>query len=249
LLVLLAPLCAWGESPSSVVARLANPISDLGRIDAGFDSDHELGPEDSGSRDILSLHPLVPLRLTQRWNLIADLRVPLISQDRVQTDEGTQEGLGDIEQTMYLVPARPRGTINWGAGAIVRMGTAADEALGAAKWGAGPALVLVQQEERLISGLSVAQIWGEGGTDAATLEGFTTWLHDRRSVSLRLAAEYDARTHITTVPVSLDLSHLMESGGLFVNMTAGARYYVDVPENLGAWGIHLAFTCTYGNER
>jgi hypothetical protein len=248
LLVLLAPMCARGESPSTVVALLANPISDLARVDGGFDSDYELGPEDAGSRNVLTLRPLVPLHLTRSWNLVADLRVPLISQDRVQTDEGTQEGLGDIEQTTYLVPARTRGTINWGAGLIVRMGTAADEALGAAGWGAGPAIVLVQQEERLISGLRVSQIWGEEGTDAATLEGFTTWLHDRRSVSLRLAAEYDARTHITTVPLSVDLSHLVESGGLFVNMTAGARYYVDVPENLGAWGIHLGLSCTYGKR-
>jgi hypothetical protein len=231
------------------VALLANPISDLARLDAGFDSDYELGPEGSGSREILSLHPLIPLHPTQRWNLVADLRVPLISEDGGRADQGAHDGIGDLEQTMYLVPARPHGTVSWGAGAIVRMGTAADETLGAARWGAGPAIALVQQEERLISGLRASQIWGEGGTDASTLEAFTTWLHDRRSVSLRLAAEYDARTHLTTVPLSLDLSHLIESGDLFVNMTAGARYYVDVPENLGAWGIHLAFSCTYGKKR
>ena len=175
---------------------------------------------------------------------------PSVAQDRVTADVGERQGLSDLEQTTYLVAAR-RGAsgIIWGAGPLIRMDTAADESLGAAAWGAGPSIVLVQHADRLVSGLTASQIWGQRGTDVTTLQGFSTWIGNRHSVTFRLEARHEGRTGSTTMPLSVDVSRLIESGGIFVSVKAGARYYIDVPENLGPWGLRLELTCTYGKER
>lgn len=242
-LALCAACDVRAESPQRVLALLADPIADLARLDAELDSDYKLGPEQAGSRETLTLHSTFPLHLTPQWNILADTRIPFIAQDRVAEGWGEQQGIGDIEQALYAVPVwAGRADVTLGMGGLVRLGTASSDALGAAAWGAGPSLALVQHEEQLISGLVFSHVWGDGGTDTSTVEGFTTWLGSHHSSEFRLEADYDHRTRTTTVPVNVNVSWLTRSGVTFVNVTAGARYYVDVPRNLGPWGLHLAIT-------
>jgi hypothetical protein len=239
---LLAAGSAHGESQRDVLALLADPLGDLTRVDAELDADYKLGSEQTGSRQTLTLRPRLPIHLSARWNLVTDASVPLVAQEDIEDGAGAEQGLGDIEQQTFLTPARSGTGITWGAGAVVRLGTALDAAVGTASWGAGPALILVQREERMISGLIASQIWGEDGADNTRLQGFTTWVGPRHSVNLQLEALYDGRTGVTKLPVTVAFARLIRTGTTHINMTAGARYYVDAPDNLGPWGLHLGFT-------
>jgi hypothetical protein len=231
---------ATDSEQQQVLALLANPISEIVRLDTRLDFEYRLGPEESESRQTVTLHPTLPLPLNGRWRLVADLDVPLISQE--------EEGVGDLMQTSYLVPARRNGgDFTWGIGSAIRLGTAATEQLGTGAWGAGPSFSLVQYDDRLVSGLAISQIWGDGGSDIASIEAFTTWIGVRHSVRLKLDVDYEHRSHTTTAPLSVEVSRLIDSDARVFNLTAGARYYVDIAENLGPWGLHFSITCAPRN--
>jgi hypothetical protein len=55
----------------------------------------------------------------------------------------TCSGLNDIQQSLFLSPAKP-GKLIWGVGPIFQFPTATDDSLGQGKWGAGPTAVAVQ---------------------------------------------------------------------------------------------------------
>ena len=237
----LALMAAGSEAQQPVLALLSNPVSHIARVDTELDFEYGLELENSESRQTLTFHPTLPFELSRKWNVVADIRVPLISLDE-------QQGVGDMVQKTYLVPADREGTdFTWGLGTAVRIGSAADEVLGAGTWGAGPALTLVQYDDRLVSGLAMAQIWGDGGSDTWTLQGFANWIGARHSVGLQLEVEYERRSQTTTLPLRADVSRLIDVGAMVVNVRAGARFYIDVPQNLGPWGLHLSITCARRN--
>jgi hypothetical protein len=243
----LAVLAAGSEQ--HLLALLSNPISDLARVDTVLDFEYQLGSDDEGTRQTFALRPSIPLRFHGNWTLIADLHVPLISQQGVDKDPANeQRGVGDLIQTSYIVPAIRGGQdFTWGLGTAIRFGTGDSEALGTGKWGAGPSLALVQYDDRLVSGLTLSQIWGDGGSDAWKLQGFTTWIRARHSIGLQLEVEYDRSTETTRLPLSAEVSRLVHTGGIVLNLTAGARFYIDVAENLGPWGLHFSMTCARRN--
>jgi hypothetical protein len=224
-----------------VLALLANPISAIVRMDTELDFEYQLGPEKSESRQTLTLHPTLPVSLSRKWRLVADLDVPLISHEE-------HHGIGDLLQTSYLVPAIRNGEdFAWGIGSAIRIGTAAADELGTGAWGAGPSFTVVQYDEHLVSGLSISQIWGDGGSDSSRLQGFTTWIGAQHSMRLELDVEYEHRSRKTTLPLRVELSRLIDSDAMVFNVTAGAHYYIDVAENLGPWGLHFSITCARRN--
>jgi hypothetical protein len=244
---MLALAAAGSETQQPLLVLLSNPVSDVARVDTDLDFEYQLGPEDSGSRQTLTLHPTLPLRLSDKWNLVTDIRVPLISQEGVEEATSEQRGIGELVQTSYLVPAVRNGEdFTWGIGTAIRFGTAA-EGLGTAAWGAGPAVALVQYDDRLVSGLAMSQIWGDGGSDVWTLQGFTTWIGAQHSVGLQLDVEYEGRSGTMTVPLKMEVSRLIGAGDMVFNVSAGARFYIDVPENLGPWGVKFSITCARRN--
>ena len=56
---------------------------------------------------ILNIQPIVPFRLTDEWNLISRTIVPVIYQPELAPGSGETFGLGDIQQSLFLSPAKP----------------------------------------------------------------------------------------------------------------------------------------------
>ena len=74
--------------------------------------------------------------MNERWNLITRTIAPLIWQPELGIDSGHTFGLGDINTSLFLSPAKP-GKFIWGAGPILSFPTATDDMLGTDKWSAG----------------------------------------------------------------------------------------------------------------
>src|SRR5829696_6905152 len=51
--------------------KLANPVSDLVNIPFQFNWENKVGPDDEGMRMVLNIQPVVPISLSEKWNLIA----------------------------------------------------------------------------------------------------------------------------------------------------------------------------------
>lgn len=234
----LAVTCGGSHAATEqdALVLLSNPLSDLDRFSADFDSDHDLGPEGDVERDTLALQPVFSVPVSAAWRVVSRTRLPIV-------DTGGHSGLGDLYETLFVTP-RERSEIAWAIGSTVRFDTASVPELSAGGWGAGPALALVQREKADVSGLMIARVWPleRGSGDVWRLEGFTTWNRDGVGVSLELDAQYDTQTRETTCPISIGVSRVVRSGALFVNIGARARYFVDVPVDKGPWGLGITLT-------
>src|SRR5436190_994450 len=70
------------EDPGLEVARmLSNPFADIYTIPINQNPDFGIGADDRGWRYVLTLQPVLPIRLTEEWNIISRTVLPVISQD------------------------------------------------------------------------------------------------------------------------------------------------------------------------
>lgn len=76
-----------------------------------------LGPNDEGFRYTLNFQPVVPVSLSQDYNLIIRTIVPIISQGDVIPNT-SQGGLGDIVQSFFFSPKKPVGGLILGFGPV-----------------------------------------------------------------------------------------------------------------------------------
>ena len=105
------------------------------------------------------------------WNLINRVIAPLISAPGgivapPAIPEGVPGsrvfGLGDINYSLFLSPARP-GKVIWGVGPSLTLPTATDDQLGSRKWSAGPAVVLLTQPPPWSLGVLIGNLWSCAG--------------------------------------------------------------------------------------
>ena len=82
----------------------------------------------------MNIQPVIPARVSENWNLITRIIIPIIYQPTVSqpVSQGAY-GFGDVSPSFFLSPAKP-GKIIWGVGAAVALPTATNPFLGQGKW-------------------------------------------------------------------------------------------------------------------
>ena len=163
LLVVVACLPGLGraQDDAELAQKSQNPVADLIAVPFEHDLNFGVGPG-KDLQYVLQVQPVIPFRLTPDWNLISRTIVPLVYQPELAPGFGDVFGLGDIQQSLFLSPARP-GQVFWGVGPILQFPSATDDALGQGKWGAGPtAAALTIQGPWLVGGL-IANVWSFAG--------------------------------------------------------------------------------------
>lgn len=102
-----------GESSSEELRRAAqNPMADLMSFPAQNNTNFGYGPLDK-TQNITNIQPVIPFSLTDDWLLISRTIAPIIYQPEFYDGQGSEFGLGDITQSLFLGPANPGGFI-WG---------------------------------------------------------------------------------------------------------------------------------------
>ena len=130
-----APASARDED---LAKKLQNPVASL--ISAPFQNnwDFGFGLDGKGWRYTVNIQPVIPVSISQDWNVIVRTILPVIYQSDISAHGRPEGGLGDTVQSFFLSPKNPGplGVI-WGAGPVFLYPTATDHFLGAGKWGAG----------------------------------------------------------------------------------------------------------------
>lgn len=144
--------------------KLLNPVANLISVPFQNNFDFGVGPSD-GTRYTLNMQPVVPLSISEDWNLITRAIIPVISQNDVFGPSGTQTGLGDIVLSGFFSPKAPTaGGIIWGVGPAILVPTATDDLLGTGKLGLGPTAVILKQIGSITFGGLVNHIWSVAGS-------------------------------------------------------------------------------------
>jgi hypothetical protein len=154
---------AQPASEEDLAKETQNPVSDL--ISVPFESNFNfgVGPNDD-LQYILYVQPVVPFRLSKDWNLITRTIIPLIDQPELGPGVGDVFGLGDIQLSQFLSPAKS-GALIWGIGPIFQFPTATDDALGSDKWSAGPTAAALTIRGPWVAGALVNHLWSFAGDD------------------------------------------------------------------------------------
>ena len=149
---------------AEIAEELTNPIADLMIFPIQINYDQDIGSRDDGWRLQMNFQPVIPFHLTEHWNLISRIIVPVTYQEDIYPGEGSQFGLGDTSMSLYFSPKEPTSSgIIWGTGPQLLFPTASDKLLGREKWGAGPGVIALVQPGPWAVGALGHHVWSYAG--------------------------------------------------------------------------------------
>ncbi len=242
-----------GKDAAELAKKLSNPIASMISVPIQFNYDQNFGPNDKGSKLVTNIQPVIPMDLTDDWNLISRVIVPVVGQWDIPVGEDTT-GLGDVLATLFFSPKKPtEGGLIWGVGPALLFPTATDDFLGGKQWASGPSFVGLKQSGPLTYGLLANHIWSYYGSDtrddisSTFIQPFLSYTSPTAfGVVLNTESTYNWETENWSVPLNLMVSQIVPVGKLPVQFAAGVRYWADAPENgPEGFGFRVAVTMIF----
>jgi len=249
-LALLASLAtgAHAEMSAEELAKLAqNPVGNLISLPFQNNTNLNFGPE-KGTQNVLNIQPVIPISINDDWNVITRTILPVVSMPSLGPDSSHVNGLGDLQLTAFLSPAKP-GEWIWGAGPIVQAPTNSNAVLGNGNWGLGPSAVFLHLDKGSpwVYGVLINNVWSltsnkQGGSYSNGLiqpfinynfpDGF--YLTSAPIATVNWKAESSQQW---TVPVGGGVGKIFHFGKLPVNTQISAYYNVVKPDFGPNWQI------------
>jgi len=224
---------------ADLAQELTNPIADLVTVPIQMNFDGGIGPADDGSKLTTNVQPVIPVGISENWNLVTRTIVPVTYQNDIFPGAGSQFGLGDINLSLFFSPKQPTaGGLTWGVGPVLLLPTATDSLIGARKWGAGPAAVGLVLKGPWTVGMLANHVWSFAGDDdrddisSSFMQPFVayTW-PSAWTASLQSETTYNWKSEKWSVPVNLALSKLVKFGKLPVSLQGGVGYWAESPDS------------------
>lgn len=234
------------SSQSDLAKQTQNPISTLISVPFQNNFNFGVGPDDD-LQYILNIQPVIPVNITENWNLINRVIAPLIYQPELAPGFGDEFGLGDIQYQGYLSPSRPSKLI-WGIGPVFQFPSATDESLGTEKWSAGPGFVALTIQGPWVVGGLINNIWSFAGDDdredvnLMLIQPFinynfgsTGWYLSSAPI---ITANWEAEEDNTwTLPVGGGAGKVFRIGKLPLNALLASYYNVEHPYQGAEWQL------------
>jgi hypothetical protein len=233
---------------AELAKKLSNPVASLISVPFQNNFDFGMGPNDDGFRYTMNFQPVIPVKLSDDWNLISRTIVPFITQHDVVPGT-SQTGLGDIVQSFYFSPNKTEPFV-WGVGPVLLIPTATNSFLGAEKFGTGATVVILKQRKGYTVGALANHIWSVAGDDdradvnATFMQPFlsyttkTAWTY-----TLNTESTYDWNGHQWTVPILFNVAKLVRFGKQPVSVGVGLKCWVTTPSG-GPQGCSPRFSFT-----
>jgi hypothetical protein len=250
--ILAAAICctppASAEMSAEELAKLAqNPVGNLVSVPFQNNTNLNFGPE-KGTQNILNIQPVIPISISDEWNIITRTILPVISMPALGPDTGSTNGIGDTTLTAFLSPANPGHWI-WGAGPVIQIPTNSTAELGNKNWGLGPSVVVLHLDkgDPWVYGVLVNNVWSltndkQGGAyNNGLIQPFVNYnfeggLYLTSAPILTVDWKADSGQQ-WTVPIGGGVGKIFHLGKLPVNTQISAYYNVVKPDFGANWQI------------
>jgi hypothetical protein len=219
-------------STEDLAKKLANPLASLISLPLQLNQDENIGPND-GSRTLLNIQPVIPIKLNDSWNVISRTIVPIIYQKNIEKKGESVFGMGDILQSFFFSPSSEssHGWI-WGIGPVLQVPTGTSAQLTTHLWGLGPTGVLLRQVNGWTYGLLFNQIWSVAGpstqppTNASYFQPFVAYTTGNSiTTTLNTESTYYWNQKRWAVPLNLMVSKVTKIGHQMISIGIGVRYW------------------------
>ncbi len=242
------------QSAQDMAKKLANPVAAL--ISLPMQLNYDRGFQNTSGNDsnkwTLNIQPVIPVSISDDWNLISRTIVPIVRTDNLPLGSGTNNNIGDIVQSAFFSPktATESGWI-WGAGPVFLIPSGSD--VSADTWGVGPTAVALKQDGALTYGVLANHIWSTGGDfdiSNTFVQPFVTYTTpSAMSVSLMTETTYNWEAsdgNEWTVPLLMMVTQVGKIGNQLISYGAGVKYYAQSPEGgPQGWGARFVFTMMF----
>ena len=248
---------AASDSAEALAKKLQNPVGNVYSVPFQSNTNFGYGPN-KGTQELLNIQPVIPIHITDNWNVITRTILPLIWQPSLAPAHTVPFGTGPTTFSALLSPAEPTNGVVWGAGPIFQVPTISDKTLGSNVWGAGPSVVVVVLKGPIVTGALVNNIWSMGGTsgpggtryDNFLLQPFFNYNFAHgwfMGTSPVITANWlTAGNNAWTLPVGGQGGRLVRLGGtLPINLSLGAYSNVLRPKNGPVWQIRAQMTVVF----
>jgi hypothetical protein len=112
------------QSDTALAKQLQNPLGNLIIIPFQNNTDLNVGPH-KGTVDNLNIQPVIPIHVSEDWNVITRMILPLVWSPTLQPAKSTPFGTGPAAFSMFLSPANAVNGWVWGS-ANVHIGNTLD---------------------------------------------------------------------------------------------------------------------------
>ena len=236
------------QSNTALAKQLQNPLGNLVTIPFQNNTDLNVG-RDKGTVDILTIQPVIPIHVSEDWNVITRMILPLVWSPTFQPARSVPFGTGPTSLSMFLSPANDVDGWVWGVGPSALLPTSSNRSLGSNVWGIGPAFVVVKTAGPVVAGAIVSDVFSLGGTSGRggtkyqvfTATPFFNYNFDNGWFVGTVPTITSVRTSAGerwTLPVGAHIGRVVKIGGrLPVALLAGAYYDAVRPRFGPTWQL------------
>jgi hypothetical protein len=243
------------DEEADLAKKLNNPVAALISVPIQNNWDFGIGPAHA-MKYTENIQPVIPVSITENWNLIIRTILPVIYQEALDNRPGapasvgqSHYGLGDTTQSFFFSPKQPVGGWILGAGPVGYYPTATTSYLGAGQWGAGATVLALRQEHGFTYGILANQIWSFAGqqdraeVNATYLQPFVAYTTKTYTTfAVNSETTYDWQDEQATVPMNFMVQQVLKIAGHPIAFQAGYRYYIEKPDGGPDWGLRFTIT-------
>jgi hypothetical protein len=248
-------------SNTEIAKASQNPITMIYSLPIQNNTYIGLGDSDE-VKNTANFQPVVPMDITENWDIVWRMIMPITttpgvpdafnSSGEATSFSGGTTAIGDTTLSAFLAP-RKTGKFIWGAGGVVYMPTATDDALKTNQWGAGPSFVGLTMQGKWTYGVLIMNVWSFGADekyaggkkiDFMQLQPFLNYnIGDGwflTSVPIVTAMWDQDADERWTVPIGGGFGKGFKIGNVPISATTQAYYNVVTPDTMGeTWQLRL----------